>query len=100
MDYTSPRFRSFPPAMIRTAWFAVVPVGPRHCHGAPVPSGAPHGGRGRPGGKGGGGLGWGTTDWARDILAAAGTPVRVTGLERIPAGPVVYASNHSSMFDI
>src|SRR2546428_404664 len=36
-----------------------------------------------------------------ELLAAAGTPVRVEGLERIPRdGPVVYASNHSSMFDI
>jgi len=44
---------------------------------------------------------WGTTDWARDLLGAAGTPVRALGLERIPRDrPVVYASNHSSMFDI
>jgi 1-acyl-sn-glycerol-3-phosphate acyltransferase len=43
---------------------------------------------------------WGTNDWSRQLLRAAGTPVRVSGLERIPAGPVVYASNHSSMFDI
>jgi 1-acyl-sn-glycerol-3-phosphate acyltransferase len=43
---------------------------------------------------------WGTQDWARQVLRAAGTPVQVEGLERIPGGPVVYASNHSSMFDI
>ena len=43
---------------------------------------------------------WGTNDWSRQILRAAGTPVRVEGMERIPEGPVVYASNHSSMFDI
>lgn len=44
---------------------------------------------------------WSTNDWSRELLAAAGTPVRVEGLERIPRrGPVVYASNHSSMFDI
>src|SRR2546425_1140789 len=33
-------------------------------------------------------------------LWAAGTPVRAEGLDRIPDRPVVYASNHSSMFDI
>ncbi len=44
---------------------------------------------------------WSTNDWSRELLAAAGTPVRVEGLERVPrGGPVVYASNHSSMFDI
>ncbi|MGH7567810.1 MAG: lysophospholipid acyltransferase family protein [Gemmatimonadales bacterium] len=44
---------------------------------------------------------WGTQDWSRWIIRAAGTPVEVRGLERIPLdGPVVYASNHSSMFDI
>lgn len=44
---------------------------------------------------------WGTSDWARWILWAAGTPVEIDGLERVPReGPVVYASNHSSMFDI
>ncbi len=44
---------------------------------------------------------WGTQDWSRWIIHAAGTPVEVRGLERIPReGPVVYASNHSSMFDI
>src|SRR5207237_5228427 len=31
--------------------------------------------------------------------SAAGLAVRVVALERVPAGPVVYASNHSSMFD-
>jgi 1-acyl-sn-glycerol-3-phosphate acyltransferase len=44
---------------------------------------------------------WAGTDWARDILHAAGTPVHAVGLERVPPGaPVIYASNHSSMFDI
>ncbi|MGH7606355.1 MAG: lysophospholipid acyltransferase family protein, partial [Gemmatimonadales bacterium] len=44
---------------------------------------------------------WAGTDWARDILRAAGTPVRTEGLELIPVDqPVVYAANHSSMFDI
>ena len=43
---------------------------------------------------------WGTRDWAKWILWAAGTPVVIEGAERIPSGSVVYASNHSSMFDI
>jgi len=44
---------------------------------------------------------WSTSDWAKWILKAAGTPVQVEGAERIPLGvPVVYASNHTSMFDI
>jgi len=44
---------------------------------------------------------WAGTDWARDILRAAGTPVVAEGLENIPRDrPVIYASNHSSMFDI
>jgi 1-acyl-sn-glycerol-3-phosphate acyltransferase len=44
---------------------------------------------------------WGSVDWSRDILKAAGTPVIAEGLERIPRDqPVIYVSNHSSMFDI
>ena len=44
---------------------------------------------------------WAGTDWARDILSAAGTPVIAEGLEQIPRDrPVLFASNHSSMFDI
>jgi len=44
---------------------------------------------------------WASTDWSRDILRAAGTPVMAEGLEHIPRDQaVMYASNHSSMFDI
>ncbi len=44
---------------------------------------------------------WSGTDWSRDVLSAAGTPVVASGLEHIPRDqPVIYASNHSSMFDI
>ncbi|HEY3221805.1 MAG TPA: lysophospholipid acyltransferase family protein [Gemmatimonadales bacterium] len=44
---------------------------------------------------------WAGTDWARQILRAAGTPVTAEGLPLIPRDqPVIYASNHSSMFDI
>ena len=53
--------------------------------------------RHRPGGV----YDWSGADWARDILSAAGTPVIAEGLELIPRDqPVMYASNHSSMFDI
>ena len=51
--------------------------------------------------RSGGVYDWAGTDWARQILRAAGTPVVAEGLERIPRDrPVLYASNHSSMFDI
>lgn len=44
---------------------------------------------------------WSTRDWAVWILWCAGTPVQVAGAEHIPRdGPVVYAANHTSMFDI
>jgi len=43
---------------------------------------------------------WGTQDWSKWNLWAAGTTLDVQGIERVPPGPVVYASNHSSMFDI
>jgi 1-acyl-sn-glycerol-3-phosphate acyltransferase len=51
--------------------------------------------------RSGGVYDWAGRDWARDILRAAGTPVVAEGLENIPRDrPVMYASNHSSMFDI
>src|SRR6266850_2339456 len=41
-----------------------------------------------------------TSDWSRALLWAAGTKVRTSGLDRLPKGGVVYASNHQSWFDI
>jgi 1-acyl-sn-glycerol-3-phosphate acyltransferase len=82
--------------MMRTAWFYVVLVLSSIVHATGVIGAALLGVKRRPGGI----YDWGTTDWSRQLLRAAGTPVQVSGLERIPAGPVVYASNHSSMFDI
>jgi 1-acyl-sn-glycerol-3-phosphate acyltransferase len=41
-----------------------------------------------------------TSDWSRILLWAAGTRVRISGRDRLPAGGVVYASNHQSWFDI
>ncbi len=83
--------------MIRTAWFYVVVVFSTIIHATAPIVAAILRIRYRPGGV----YDWGTNDWSRDLLAAAGTKVRAEGLERIPRDqPVVYASNHSSMFDI
>jgi 1-acyl-sn-glycerol-3-phosphate acyltransferase len=39
--------------------------------------------------------------WARALIRAAGTPVRLVGFERVPQDrPVVYVCNHQSWFDI
>lgn len=42
-----------------------------------------------------------TRAWGRWSLFGAGLPMEVQGLERVPPGrPVVFAANHSSLFDI
>lgn len=82
--------------MIRSLWFYLVLVVSSVIHATGVIAASLLGVKRRPGGV----YDWGTSDWSRQLLAAAGTPVRVDGLERIPDRPVVYASNHSSMFDI
>ena len=84
--------------MIRTLWFYLVLAVSGIVHSVGVLGAALFGVQRRPGG--GDVYDWGTNDWSRQVLRAAGTPVRVAGMERIPSGPVVYASNHSSMFDI
>ncbi|HEY2931637.1 MAG TPA: lysophospholipid acyltransferase family protein [Acidobacteriota bacterium] len=38
--------------------------------------------------------------WARFILWISGVTIRVAGLERIGAGPYIFACNHQSFFDI
>jgi 1-acyl-sn-glycerol-3-phosphate acyltransferase len=86
--------------MIRTLWFYLVLVVSSVIHATVVIIATLLGVKRRPKGKSGGVYDWGTNDWSRQLLRAAGTPVRVDGLERIPDRPVVYASNHSSMFDI
>ena len=83
--------------MIRTAWFYVVVVFSTIIHATAPIVAAMLRIRYRPGGV----YDWGTNDWSRNLLAAAGTKVRAEGLEQIPRDrPLVYASNHSSMFDI
>ena len=83
--------------MIRTVWFYAVLVVSSVIHASGVLVAALLGVKRRPGGI----YDWGASDRARDIIAAAGTAVELEGRERIPPHqPVVYASNHSSMFDI
>lgn len=82
--------------MIRSLWFYLVLVVSSVIHATGVIVASLLGVRRRPGGV----YDWGTSDWSRQLLRAAGTPVQVEGLDRIPDRPVVYASNHSSMFDI
>lgn len=83
--------------MIRTLWFYVVLFVSTMWHGSvAIAAGllrVPY----RPGGV----HDWAPRNWARWILAAARTPVETVGLEQVPRErPMVYASNHSSMFDI
>jgi 1-acyl-sn-glycerol-3-phosphate acyltransferase len=83
--------------MLRTIWYYVVLVVATVIHAVGTLLGAVFRVKHRPGGI----YDWGTADWSRWVLKGAGTPVVVEGRERIPTGgPVVYASNHSSMFDI
>lgn len=83
--------------MARTLWYYLVLVGATVVHASGTLVGALFGIKHRLGGI----YDWGTSVWSRRVLRGAGTPVQVEGLERVPsAGPVVYASNHSSMFDI
>jgi 1-acyl-sn-glycerol-3-phosphate acyltransferase len=83
--------------MLRTLWYYLVLFASTVVHAVGSIVAGVLGIRHRPGGV----YDWGTSDWARTVLRGAGTPVRITGRERIPlGGPVVYASNHSSMFDI
>jgi 1-acyl-sn-glycerol-3-phosphate acyltransferase len=83
--------------VIRTLWYYVVLLSSTILHA----SGAVLGGLFRVKNREGGVYDWAGIDWAHDILRAAGTPVIAEGLDQIPRGrPVVYASNHSSMFDI
>jgi len=82
---------------LRTLWYYVVLIasGIVHAGGAAVA------GLLRVRNRRGGVYDWAGTDWARDVLRAARTPVIAAGLEHIPRDqPVIYASNHSSMFDI
>ncbi|HYX81803.1 MAG TPA: lysophospholipid acyltransferase family protein [Gemmatimonadales bacterium] len=83
--------------MIRTLWYYVVLITSTivHAFGAIVA------GIFRVPNRRGGIYDWADIDWARDVLKAAGTPVNAEGLDNIPPDqPVIFASNHSSMFDI
>ena len=83
--------------MIRVLWYYLVLFGSTVVHAG----GAVLAGLFRVRHRLGGVYDWASNDWSRQILRAAGTPVHTVGLEHIPPGqPVIYASNHSSMFDI
>jgi 1-acyl-sn-glycerol-3-phosphate acyltransferase len=83
--------------MIRVLWYYLVLFVSTIYHAAGAILGGIFRVRHHPGGV----YDWAGADWARGILRAAGTPVHAVGLEHIPQGqPVIYASNHSSMFDI
>jgi 1-acyl-sn-glycerol-3-phosphate acyltransferase len=82
--------------MLRILWYYPVLLVATVIHAVGTLLAAAAGVKHRPGGA----YDWGTSDWARWVLWGAGTPVLIDGAERIPPGPVVYASNHSSMFDI
>ena len=43
---------------------------------------------------------WHARLWSRLALALAGVTVTVTGADNLPAGPVIFMSNHQSSFDI
>ena len=82
---------------VRTLWYYVV----LFCSTLVHASAAVIGGLFRVRNTRGGIYDWSTVDWSRDILRAAGTQVLAEGLELIPGDqPVMYVSNHSSMFDI
>jgi len=82
---------------VRTLWYYVVLFFTTVLHASTAIIAGLFRVKNRPGGV----YDWSGTDWARDILSAAGTPVVASGLEHIPRDqPVIYASNHSSMFDI
>ena len=83
--------------MIRTLWYYVVLITSTIVHAL----GALVAGIFRVPNRRGGIYDWADIDWARDVLKAAGTPVNAEGLDNIPPDqPVIFASNHSSMFDI
>ena len=83
--------------MIRTLWYYVVLVTSTIIHA----TGAVVAGIFRVKNRRGGIYDWADIDWAHDILKVAKTPVSAEGLDKIPLDrPVMYASNHSSMFDI
>src|SRR2546430_17736919 len=68
--------------MIRTVWFYLMLVVSSFVHAATVIVAALVGGKRRPGGRGI--YDWGTNDWARDLLDAAGAPGRGGGVARLP----------------
>lgn len=85
--------------MMRGLWLALYAVPTTLVHSLAAILAALFGIKRRPGG--GDIYDWATVDWSKGLLRAAGTPVHAFGLDQIPKhGPVIYASNHTSIFDI
>ena len=83
--------------MIRLLWVTLIVLPSTAIHALGAVLAALFGVKRKPGGV----YDWATVDWSRDVLSAAGTPVKAEGLDSIPRGQaVLYASNHTSMFDI
>lgn len=83
--------------MIRLLWVTLIVLPSTAIHALGAVLAALFGVKRKPGGV----YDWATVDWSRDVLSAAGTPVEAVGLDRIPRDQaVLYASNHTSMFDI
>src|SRR3989442_13968027 len=83
--------------MIRTVWFYLMLVVSSFVHAATVIVAALVGVKRRPGGRGI--YDWGTTDWARGLLDAAGPPRGGGGPPGIPPGrPGVFGPHPFSHF--
>ncbi|HTR20905.1 MAG TPA: lysophospholipid acyltransferase family protein [Gemmatimonadales bacterium] len=83
--------------MLRTLWYYIVLFISTVIHASTAVVASLLGVSLKPGGI----YDWCARDWVRWDLWAAGTPVLVDGMERIPHGtPFVAAANHTSLFDI
>jgi len=83
--------------MLRTLWYYVVLFVSTVIHAGVAVVASLFGVELKPGGI----YDWCARDWVRWALWAAGTPVQVDGMERIPRDtPFVAAANHTSLFDI
>src|SRR5256886_5262800 len=83
VDRAARGLQSFPRTMIRTLWVYAVLVASIVIHASGVLVAALLGVKRRPGGI----YDWGASDWARDIIAAAGTAGEAEGSRRHPPAP-------------
>src|SRR2546430_6400904 len=83
VDRAARGLQSFPRTMIRTVWFYAVLVVSSVIHASGVLVAALLGVKRRPGGI----YDWGASDWARDIIAAAGPAAAIHGSRPRPPRP-------------